>query len=44
LGPGGTAWIVANRHLAYEAVIKKLFKDTQLLVETGGFKVYKAER
>ena len=44
LKPGGQAWIVANRHLPYEAPLRRDFARAELLVEANGFKVYKAER
>jgi 16S rRNA (guanine1207-N2)-methyltransferase len=44
LAKGGTAWVVANRHLPYEAVLREVFARAELLVESGGYKVYKAER
>jgi 16S rRNA (guanine1207-N2)-methyltransferase len=42
--PGGVCWLVANRHLPYEAVMKSLFKRVALKIETGGYKVYEAHR
>ncbi len=41
LRPGGTLWIVANRHLPYEALLRSLFSEVK---ETSGFKAYKAVR
>nr|WP_222934394.1 class I SAM-dependent methyltransferase [Caulobacter sp. 17J80-11] len=44
LKTGGQLWLVANRHLPYEAVLKPLFSRVRLDVETGGFKVYEARK
>jgi 16S rRNA (guanine1207-N2)-methyltransferase len=41
---GGVCWLVANRHLPYEAVMKPLFKRIELKVETGGYKIYEAHK
>lgn len=42
LKAGGTLWLVANRHLPYEAVLRECFGDAALLCDRGGFKVYRA--
>ena len=42
LRDGGKAWLVANRHLPYEAVLAAAFSDVVLRAEKGGFKVYEA--
>lgn len=42
LRPGGQLWLVANRHLPYEATLKAAFKAVSLAVETGQYKVFKA--
>jgi 16S rRNA (guanine1207-N2)-methyltransferase len=44
LRPGGVAWIVANRHLPYESTLKEKFSSVTSVAETGGFKIYKAEK
>jgi 16S rRNA (guanine1207-N2)-methyltransferase len=44
LRKGGVCWLVANRHLPYEALIKPLFKRAGLVIETGGYKVYEAQK
>jgi len=44
LRPGGVCWLVANRHLPYEAVMKSLFRRVALKIEAGGYKVYEAHR
>jgi 16S rRNA (guanine1207-N2)-methyltransferase len=42
LRDGGTAWLVANRHLPYEALLSSNFSQVTLRAERGGFKVYEA--
>lgn len=42
LGKGGVCFMVANRHLPYEAILKPAFKRAELLIETGGYKIYEA--
>ncbi len=44
LGKGGTLWMVANRHLPYEAVLTELFKSAAQRADKGGFKVFEARR
>lgn len=44
LAKGGAAWLVANRHLPYEDVLRSLFKTVALRAEAGGFKVYEARK
>jgi 16S rRNA (guanine1207-N2)-methyltransferase len=44
LRPGGTLWLVANRHLPYEAPLGEHFARHMLRAEAGGFKVYEARR
>lgn len=44
LKPGGACWLVANRHLPYEAVLAERFARADLKAEGGGFKVYAARR
>ncbi|UVF19480.1 class I SAM-dependent methyltransferase [Microvirga terrae] len=44
LRPGGVLWLVANRHLPYEAVLKSLFKRVAPKVEANGYKIYEAVR
>lgn len=39
---GGTLWMVANRHLPYEAELKSAFKRVTPLEEGGGFKLFEA--
>jgi 16S rRNA (guanine1207-N2)-methyltransferase len=42
LRPGGICWLVANRHLPYEAVLKSLFRRATPKVEAAGYKIYEA--
>lgn len=39
---GGTAWIVANRHLPYEAELDAAFRRWAMVVDAGGYKVFEA--
>jgi 16S rRNA (guanine1207-N2)-methyltransferase len=41
---GGRLWLVANRHLPYEAPLAAEFAAVKLLAQDGGFKVYEARR
>lgn len=42
LNDRGTLWLVANRHLPYEAVLKARFKRVDDLGQADGYKVYRA--
>lgn len=42
--PGGRLWLVANRHLPYEAVLAQHFDSCQTLAQSGGYKVIAARR
>ncbi|WP_183253271.1 class I SAM-dependent methyltransferase [Brevundimonas basaltis] len=42
LGKGGVLWLVANRHLPYEADIAAAFKRFQPIADQGGYKVIEA--
>lgn len=42
LKPGGRLVLVANRHLPYEPVIDRLFKERMLLAEDSSYKVIQA--
>ncbi|MBD3837215.1 class I SAM-dependent methyltransferase [Brevundimonas sp.] len=42
LKKGGVAWIVANRHLPYEAELNAAFKRVRLVAEAGGYKLFEA--
>jgi 16S rRNA (guanine1207-N2)-methyltransferase len=44
LRPGGVCWLVANRHLPYEAHLKTLFASARLVEQGDGFKIYEAHR
>ena len=44
LRKGGVCWLVANRHLPYEAAMTPLFKRVDLKVQTGGYKIYEARK
>lgn len=44
LRPGGTLWVVANRHLPYEGVMSSLFVSADLRAEGQRFKVYEARK
>lgn len=44
LRPGGRLWMVANRHLPYEAELKQVFSEVHKCVEAEGFKVFEAIR
>lgn len=41
---GGKVWLVANRHLPYEGVLTPLFSAVTLRADSGGFKVYEAQK
>ncbi len=43
LGERGQAWIVANRHLPYEAALAERFARVETPVQQGGFKVIHAQ-
>lgn len=42
LKPGGRFWLVANRHLPYEAVLDANFGQVRSVAQQGGFKVVEA--
>lgn len=44
LRDGGRAWLVANVHLPYEAVLSASFSKVALHAEVGGYKVYEATK
>lgn len=43
LQPGGRLWLVANRHLPYEAVLQARFRQVRTVTQQEGFKVFEAE-
>lgn len=44
LRKGGTAFVVANRHLPYEAAMGAAFARVTVLAETGGYKLFEARK
>ncbi|WP_454759962.1 class I SAM-dependent methyltransferase [Caulobacter segnis] len=44
LRKGGTLWIVANRHLPYEAILGESFAKVRLVGEGSGYKVFEARK
>jgi len=44
LRPGGVCWLVANRHLPYEATLAPLFSRVTTVRDQGGYKVFEARR
>ena len=42
LHKGGVLWLVANRHLPYEAELNAAFKRVTKVADAGGYKVYEA--
>ena len=42
LKKGGVLWLVANRHLPYEADINEAFKRVRMAADAGGYKVFEA--
>lgn len=43
LRKGGTCWLVANRHLPYEAPLSAAFARADVRAEGGGYKVFEAK-
>ena len=44
LRKGGALWLVANRHLPYEAELGALFTRVEVKAREGGYKVFEARR
>jgi len=44
LAKRGACWLVANRHLPYEAVLASAFATVELRGEGGGYKVFEARK
>jgi len=44
LHQGGDLWVVANRHLAYDSKLKRLFGNSQSIAKNGKFAVYRVVR
>lgn len=42
LAPRGVLWLVANRHLPYEATLEQCFSQRSTLAESGGYKLIEA--
>lgn len=42
LKTGGVLWLVANRHLPYEAELNAAFKRVKPMVDKGGYKIFEA--
>jgi 16S rRNA (guanine1207-N2)-methyltransferase len=42
LKKGGVAWIVANRHLPYEAELNAAFNRVRMVADAGGYKLFEA--
>ena len=42
LKKGGVLWLVANRHLPYEAELNAAFKRVRMVADAGGYKVFEA--
>ena len=42
LRKGGVLWLVANRHLPYEAELNAGFKRVRMVADAGGYKVFEA--
>ncbi len=44
LGPRGTLWVVANRHLPYESTLDSLFAEVEERPGTASYKIHRAAR
>jgi len=44
LRKGGTLWMVANRHLPYEPILRPLFRTVEPRADGGGYKVFEARK
>ena len=42
LAPDGALWMVANRHLPYEPLLRSLFRQVEEVAGTGAFRVFRA--
>jgi 16S rRNA (guanine1207-N2)-methyltransferase len=42
LNPRGRLWLVANRHLPYEGVLRRSFDEVKIVAQRGGFKIVEA--
>lgn len=41
---GGVCWIVANRHLPYEAALAATFESVAVKADAGGYKIFEARK
>ena len=41
---GGVCWIVANRHLPYEAALAAAFAEVSVRADAGGYKIFEARK
>lgn len=44
LRKGGVCWIVANRHLPYEAALAAAFSEATARADAGGYKIFEARK
>jgi 16S rRNA (guanine1207-N2)-methyltransferase len=44
LRKGGTCWLVANRHLPYEAALSEAFAAVTVKADDGGYKIFEARK
>ncbi len=44
LRKGGQCWLVANRHLPYEAALGRGFREVRVAAEENGYKVFEARK
>jgi 16S rRNA (guanine1207-N2)-methyltransferase len=44
LGKRGVCWLVANRHLPYEAALAKAFETVAVRGDAGGYKIFEARK
>jgi 16S rRNA (guanine1207-N2)-methyltransferase len=44
LRKGGVCWLVANRHLPYEAALAAAFASAEVRIDAGGYKIFEARR
>jgi 16S rRNA (guanine1207-N2)-methyltransferase len=44
LRKGGVCWLVANRHLPYEAALAAAFAKVAVKTDAGGYKIFEARK
>jgi 16S rRNA (guanine1207-N2)-methyltransferase len=44
LRKSGACWLVANRHLPYEATLARVFREVRVVAEEGGYKIVEARK